>query len=341
MHKNQKKRSPSKLHRGNLSREHRLAEMLPDERSQTFGQCQGPEEGTPCRAGDDGWPALLTPYTTGTARRKNGTLRLKRGPKCDACFIIRTRVCKNEYTNYHRSQVVANMAYHGSNHVAICNAEYNRLVTNVNEPLQCTHCNAVVVEKMGSPLSLSIDRKFEEIKSYDPADGQENHVTCLFCQRGLKGVPWELRQQFHKEASVYVSAGLFDPAASLEVRMEQLRTIHEKENIALVPRKQVELKMNGKWRSHRYIIREKKINKGNMATKDFVVQFQNQYQRCLYTAVRLQLDTTALMVFSPDRIDSSLSYDRGNVQFVLLRINTGKNVFDDKIIGQHLASLYA
>ena len=33
----------------------------------------------------------------------------------------------------------------------------------------------------------------------------------------IAGVPWELRQQFHKEASVYVSSGLFDPTASLKV----------------------------------------------------------------------------------------------------------------------------
>jgi hypothetical protein len=34
----------------------------------------------------------------------------------------------------------------------------------------------------------------------------------------------------------------------------------------------------------------------------------------------MQLDeTTALMAFSPDRIDCSLSYDRGNVQFVQQR----------------------
>ena len=111
-------------------------------------------------------------------------------------------------------------------------------------------------------------------KPYYPLDGQENHVACLFCQRGLKEVPWELRQQFHKEASVYVSAGLFNPAASLEVRMEQLRTIQEKENIALVPREQVEHKMNGKWRSGRYIIRKKKSIRATWRPKNLLINFK-------------------------------------------------------------------
>ena len=55
----------------------------------------------------------------------------------------------------------------------------------------------------------------------------------------------------------------------------------------------------------------------------------------------MNLDSTSLMAFSPDRIDSGHSYDNGNVQFILLRINMGKNIFSDEIIGQHLASLYA
>jgi hypothetical protein len=45
--------------------------------------------------------------------------------------------------------------------------------------------------------------------SYGPLDGQETHVACLFCQRGLKEVPWELRQQVHKKKRLLMSARVY------------------------------------------------------------------------------------------------------------------------------------
>jgi hypothetical protein len=63
-------------------------------------------------------------------------------------------------------------------------------------PLLCCKCHKCGKEH----LSTQCREPPDEHMSYDPLDGQENHVACLFCQRGLKEVPWELRQQFHKEA---------------------------------------------------------------------------------------------------------------------------------------------
>ena len=80
----------------------------------------------------------------------------------------------------------------------ICNTVYESLVTNVDDPT-CTHCHAEVEQYAGSPLSVSIDRQHENIKSYDPRDGQVNHVACLFCQRALAEVDWEQREEFHTQ----------------------------------------------------------------------------------------------------------------------------------------------
>ena len=74
------------------------------------------------------------------------------------------------------------------------------------------------------------------------------HVACLFCQRALSEVDWELREEFHTQASAYVSAGLFGLDASLDVRMAQLKSIHEMEEVPLVPYEAVARIMSKNWR---------------------------------------------------------------------------------------------
>ena len=98
--------------------------------------------------------------------------------------------------------------------------------------------------------------------------------------------------------------------------------------------------MTSKWRKDRKIVREKVTNKGDMSTQDFRDLYKKQYQRCMFTGMRLELDTTKLMAFSQDRINSEISYDMGNVQFVLLRLNKRKNDMKDSLFRDHLASLY-
>ena len=112
---------------------------------------------------------------------------------------------------------------------------------------------------------------------------------------------------------MYIRAGEFDPTASLEVRTEQLQKIHEKEGLPLIHDTTVAEKMTSKWRKDRYITRNKVTIKGDMSTKDFRDLYKEQFQRCMFTGMRLELDTSKLMAFSQDCINSDISYDMGNV----------------------------
>ena len=99
--------------------------------------------------------------------------------------------------------------------------------------------------------------------------------------------------------------------------MNQSRILHENEGIPLLPRVHATC-LAWTLRSQTKGVRIQ----GNMKHFDFINQFQNQFQRRLLTGVRLVLDVDNLMALSPDRMNSGPS-NKGNVQFVLLRLNAG------------------
>ena len=65
----------------------------------------------------------------------------------------------------------------------------------------------------------------------------------------------------------------------------------------------------------------------------FIKLYDDKFQRCQFIEMRIDLDTNNLMSFSPDQIimENEQSYDVGSIQFVLLRLNKGKNCHDDSI----------
>ena len=153
------------------------------------------------------------------------------------------RLCQRKTSQTkHRTLIVSNMTSHQNNNVNLCNLIYNKLFTDVEDP-QCAHCNFLVRGVSGLLNSSSIDRSIEQVKSYNPEDGQKGYITCFLCQLGLSELPWESRALFRQEASIYVKNGLFDPNAPMHVRMEQLAYLLDMEKIPLVARSVVEAKM--------------------------------------------------------------------------------------------------
>ena len=94
------------------------------------------------------------------------------------------------------------------------------------------------------------------------------------------------------------------------------------------------------WMGHRCIKRKGITIKGNITPKRYVEIYQGQYQRCCFTGMRMKLPSEELLAMSPDRIDNVFSYDDGNVQFALLRLNLAKNKHNDRAYRRHIAVLY-
>ena len=177
----------------NSTNQNRLHELTPDQH-QTFGNCGG-YVSNPCPHGINGVGVLLSPYTTGTKMQRGNVVRAQ-GDKCSKCCQSWRLGEKKTSQTKHRTVVVANMACNQNNNVNLCNLIYNKLFTDIEDP-QCTHCNVQVRGVSGLLNSSSIDRSIEQVKSYDPEDGQKCYHTCFLCQLGLSDLPWKSRALFH------------------------------------------------------------------------------------------------------------------------------------------------
>lgn len=83
---------------------------------------------------------------------------------------------------------------------------------------------------------------------------------------------------------------------------------------------------------YRYYIRKAKNKLGNIAVLDVKNQWEMQEGKCALTGLPMSLNRSRNdpRLASLDRIDSSLPYQKGNIQFVCWAINLAKNTLSQE-----------
>jgi len=127
----------------------------------------------------------------------------------------------------------------------------------------------------------------------------------------------------------------------------QKKALHEKENIPLDTDDMVLAHMSISWMNHRNKSRKdadgvEKIDYGTITKERYLEIYNDNYQRCCYTGVRMTLGSAQdhLMVMSPERVLNQEGYHEPNVTFCLLRLNKFRNDSDYDAFREHIKFLY-
>ena len=134
---------------------------------------------------------------------------------------------------------------------------------------------------------------------------------------------------------------LFDATASWDERAETNRNLYRLEGDEPFSEEEMNKSLSSKFMGNRHILVDKKEVPGNMAIGDYKKLFREQSSRCMNIGMRLSLDPNSTWFASPDKINCTGNYDKGNVQFTAYPMNLGKNTFPDVEFRECIQILYS
>ena len=139
--------------------------------------------------------------------------------------------------------------------------------------------------------------------------------------------PNELADEFFRFFSAHVATGEFDPTADPPLRLTQ---INQLPTVATIPidvwNDFISIQLA---KAREYDVKKFGSSDSTCNRDDALQILQLHRFRCAITAVALTIDEATLGCMSLDAIDSSKPHSADNIQWICLRLNSGKRDFPD------------
>ena len=315
----------------------RMAKLSDEEKMRVFGLCNGSNllgVNTSCVLGDEGMRAKLTWFNTRIKLDQYGEYRSGTG-RCDACEtvnaknILTTRperylqVCAKSATMRYKEPVeLVREAFH-----KVFQAEGYRDI--------CQVCRQDVVWLQGRMDTASMNR-IADVPSYIKEE-QHLETNCLCCNRTYEGYFGGDPKEIHERIGSYIRPKKFDPTGDV---ISQLKKLAEDEDRLIID---LDLDTHINYCLSRSKNNAKTKKNPHNLTFDYMKKLVvTQYFGCALSGVLGAMERKKWNSFSIDKIvpGDDIGYVEGNVQWVILPMNRGKNVHKDEDFRKHLKKIY-
>ena len=313
--------------------------------TQEFGTCKGFETG--CIHGEAGKPAQLTVYNTYTKKNFHGDIIRANGQLCKICSAEKDRKRQQTVPEQFVARLVYTMAGHQSETSKACNAIVKKLM---RQPCgkNCAWCDQLLSFVLNEDVKTrfcqaSVDKRYK--LGYTHPE-QENKLVCVFCQFCFASdastrYAYSERRKFQVDARRCIEKEVFDATASWGERAEFNRNNSIIEGDEPFTEEDMDNYLSSQFMRQRHILVDEEEVPGNMTIEDYKELFREQSFRCMITGMRLSLDPKSTWFASPDQINCTMNYDKGNVQFTAYPMNLGKNTFPDVEFRECIQILYS